>query len=221
MKPIISYIRLSKLSKGSNGLGLDAQRDVNARFAAAEGLEIVQELIEIETGKGADALARRPQLREALAVAKKLKCAIVFAKLDRLSRNVNFISGLMEAGVPFVVAPMGFGVDPFMLHIYAAFAEKERNVIAQRTKDALAVIKASGRKLGNPNLHLVQQLSADANKAEADRFAANVLPIIKAIKKTGATTLQAIADALNARGVATARGGTWTPSNVRNILLRA
>jgi DNA invertase Pin-like site-specific DNA recombinase len=126
----------------------------------------------------------------------------------------------MEHKVPFVVAPLGFGVDPFMLHIYAAFAEKERNVIAERTKAALAAAKARGAVLGNPNLHLVQQRAADAGKAEADRFAANVLPVINQVRKTGATTLQAIADALNARGVATARGGTWSPSNVRNVLAR-
>jgi DNA invertase Pin-like site-specific DNA recombinase len=220
MKPIVSYIRLSKLSKASKGLGLDAQRNAIGQFARIEGLEVVQEFVEIETAKGADALSRRPELRAALAAAKKRKCFVIVAKLDRLSRDVNFISGLMSKKVPFVVAPLGFGVDPFMLHIYAAFAEKERNVIAERTKAALAVIKAGGKQLGNPNLHLVQQLSADANRIAADRFAANVAPIIKQIQKSGATTLQAIADALNDRGVATARGGNWAPSSVSNILKR-
>jgi DNA invertase Pin-like site-specific DNA recombinase len=108
-----------------------------------------------------------------------------------------------------------------MLHIYAAFAQQERSLISQGTRDGLAAAKARGVKMGNPNLQMAQRLAAAAVRSEADRFAGNILPIIKQAQKSGATTLQAIADALNSRGVATARGGIWSPSNVRNILVRA
>ena len=107
-----------------------------------------------------------------------------------------------------------------MLHIYAALAEQERTLISQRTKVALAAAKARGVKLGNPNLDAIRGSGGEAGKAEAERFAGTVLPIIKQVKKAGATTLQQIADALNDRGVATARGGSWYPSNVRNVLAR-
>ncbi|SFV19259.1 recombinase family protein [Bradyrhizobium arachidis] len=130
-KQIISYIRVSRESQGRSGLGLEAQRAANERFAAAEGYEIVAEYLEVETAKGFDALERRPQLAAALKQAKKLKCAVLVAKLDRLSRDVAFISALMAQRVPFVVAALGPNVDPFMLHIYAAIAEKERNDIAR------------------------------------------------------------------------------------------
>jgi DNA invertase Pin-like site-specific DNA recombinase len=217
MKPIVTYVRVST---SKQGLGLDAQTDALAQFAKIEGLSIVHAFVEIETGKGSDALERRPQLRAALTVARKLKCPVVVAKLDRLSRDVHFISGLMAQKVPFIVASIGLAADPFMLHIYAALAEQERTMISQRTIVALAAAKARGIKLGNPNLDKVRGSGRDANVAEANRFAANVLPTIKEVQKAGNTTLQAIADVLNARGVATARGGTWSPSNVRNVMAR-
>src|SRR5439155_13362817 len=131
MKPITAYYRVSTVRQGTsgkrrNGLGLEAQRAAVERFCAAEGLEIAREFTEVETGKGADALDRRPQLATALADARKGKCPVVVAKLDRLTRDVAFISGLMSKRVPFIVAELGPNVDPFMLHIYAALAEKER-----------------------------------------------------------------------------------------------
>ena len=121
--PIIAYYRVSTQGQGRSGLGLEAQRKAVENFAAAENFEIVGEFEEVETGKGSDALDRRPKLTEALKVAKKLKAPIVVAKLDRLSRDVHFISGLMAQKVPFIVAAFGPSVDPFMLHIYAALAE--------------------------------------------------------------------------------------------------
>src|SRR5215813_5019738 len=124
--PVIGYIRVSTDKQGKSGLGLEAQRDAIAKFAASESLEVVGEFIEVETGKGADALDKRPRLAAALRKAKKLKAPIVVAKLDRLSRDVHFISGLMTQRVPFIVSELGPDVDPFMLHIYAALAEKER-----------------------------------------------------------------------------------------------
>ena len=149
---IISYIRVSTARQGRSGLGLEAQREAIARFAEAEGFELAGEFVEVETGKGADALDRRPQLAAALAEAKHRKCAVAVAKLDRLSRDVHFISGLMAERVQFVVTELGADVDPFLLHLYAALAEKERRLISQRTKDALAAKKAQGKRLGNPVL---------------------------------------------------------------------
>src|SRR5450631_4774907 len=152
MTDIVTYIRVSTALQGKSGLGLAAQRSALAQFAKAEGLELAQEFVEVESGKGSDAIERRPQLKAALAAAKKLKCAAVVAKLDRLSRDVHFISGLMAHKVPFVVAALGLDADPFMLHLYAALAEKERTMIAARTKAALAAAKARGVVLGNPRL---------------------------------------------------------------------
>jgi DNA invertase Pin-like site-specific DNA recombinase len=222
MRQLISYIRVSSAKQGKSGLGIEAQREAVARFAAAEGCEVVAEYVEVETGKGADALERRPKLAEALAKARKSKAAVVVAKLCRLSRDVAFISGLMAQRVPFIVAELGADADPFTLHIYAALAEKERNLIADRTRAALAAKKAQGAALGNrTNLAEAQTLGAAANRTGADSFAANVLPIVRQIQASGATTLQAIAAALNARGVRTARGGQWHPSSVSNLLARA
>ena len=221
MSKLVSYIRVSTAQQGKSGLGIEAQREALARFAEAEGFEIAEEFIEVETGKGSDALDRRPQLALALAEARRLKCSVVVAKLDRLSRDVHFISGLMVHRVSFIVAELGADVDPFMIHLYAALAEKERALISARTKSALAAAKARGQKLGNPNLATAREAGAIVLRANADRHAANVLPIIAEIQKTGATTLRAIADALNKRGVATPRGRQWEAMSVKNALARA
>jgi DNA invertase Pin-like site-specific DNA recombinase len=172
--------------------------------------------VEVETGKGADALDRRPQLAAALAAARKRKCSVTVAKLDRLSRDVAFISGLMAQKVPFIVAELGTDVDPFVL-----LAEKERSLISSRTREALKAAKARGVVLGNPKLDDMRDRAVASNKAAADRFAANVMPIIREIQGTGTTPLRAVAAALTARGVATARGGQWTPVQVSDILKRA
>src|SRR3954463_9378124 len=132
--PLITYIRVSTSGQGRSGLGIEAQRQTLAHFASSEGYEVAREFVEVETGKGADALDRRPQLKSALAAARKLKCHVGVAKLDRLSRDVHFISGLMAHKVPFVVAELGPDVDPFVLHLFAALAEKERALISTRTR---------------------------------------------------------------------------------------
>src|SRR3954449_8697708 len=219
MSSAIAYYRVSTERQRRSGLGLEGQREAVARFTQAEGLLIVGEFFEAETGKGADALERRPQLAAALAAARSARCPVIVAKLDRLSRDVAFISDLMAKRVPFIVAELGADADPFMLHLYAALAEKERSLISQRTRAALAAKKAQGVKLGNrTNLGEAQQKGQAANGAQADRHAANVLPIIREIQAAGVGTLAGIADALNARGVRTARGGRWHRSTVRNAL---
>ncbi len=222
MQQVVTYIRVSTAAQGRSGLGIEAQRAALARFIDAEGCEALGEFVEVETGKGADALDRRPQLAAALAMAKKARASVVVAKLDRLSRDVAFISDLMARRVPFIVAELGADADPFMLHLYAALAEKERHLISDRTRVALAARKAQGVKLGNPtNLAEAGAKGAAAQRAEADAFAANVMPVVRQIQASGATTTRAIADALNARGVRTARGGAWYSSTVRNLLSRA
>jgi DNA invertase Pin-like site-specific DNA recombinase len=217
---VITYIRVSTAKQGSSGLGIEAQRQALKQFAKAEGLELAREFVEVETGKGSDALDRRPQLKAALAAAKRLKCHVAVAKLDRLSRDVHFISGLMSHRVPFVVAELGADVDPFVLHLFAALAEKERSLISTRTRQALAAAQARGVTLGSPKLAQARQSAVTAIKASADQHAANVLPIIKEAQKAGATTLRAVADALNARGISTARGGSWHAMSVKNVLDR-
>ncbi len=218
--PIVTYVRVSTSGQGRSGLGIEAQRRALAQFAKGEGFDVVREFVEVETGKGSDALDRRPQLKAALAAARKMKCHVVVAKLDRLSRDVHFISGLMAHKVPFLVAELGPDVDPFVLHLFAALAEKERVLIATRTRQALSAAKARGVTLGNPRLHEARKTAAEAVQAQADKHAANVLPLIREAQRAGATSLREIAEALNARGVATARGGQWHAMSVKNMLER-
>jgi DNA invertase Pin-like site-specific DNA recombinase len=219
-KALIGYVRVSTSRQGRSGLGIEAQREALARFAASEGFELVRVFVEIETGKGADALDRRPQLAAALSEARRQRCAVAVAKLDRLSRDVHFISGLMAHRVSFLVAELGPDVDPFILHLFAALAEKERAMIATRTKAALAAAKARGAKLGGPKLAEAREAAIASLKALADRNASNVLPIIREIQRTGAASLHQIADALNARGISTPRGGKWYAKSVSNLLAR-
>ena len=220
-KPLVGYVRVSTSMQARSGLGIDAQREALSRFAEAEGYELVSVLVEVETGKGFDALDRRPQLAEALSQARRRRCPVAVAKLDRLSRDVHFISGLMAHRVPFLVVELGSDVDPFILHLFAALAEKERAMIASRTKAALSAAKARGVKLGGPKLAEARKLAVTAIKSLADRHAANVLPIIRDVQRSGAKTLRDVAAALNARRISTSRGGRWHAMTVRNVLARA
>jgi len=222
MQQAIAYYRVSTARQGRSGLGIEAQREAVTRFAAAEGFELVAEFVEVETGKGSDALDRRPQLAAALAAGRQRKCPVIVAKLDRLSRDVAFISGLMAQRVPFVVAELGRDADPFMLHLYAALAEKERRLISERTRAALGARRAQGTKLGNRrNPSEAAAAGTRALMRDADAFAANVLPIIESLRGAGVLDLRGLADALNTRGIRTARGGRWHVSNVKNVIDRA
>ena len=201
-----------------SGLGIEAQRAAVQRFAEVEGFTIIAEFVEAETGKGADALDRRPQLAAALAAAK---CSVLVSKLDRLSRDVAFVSGLMAQRVPFMVAELGRDADPFMLHLYAALAEKERRLISERTKAVLAVRKASGARLGNPiNIRDAGKIGRASSTAEADEHARRLQPVLRAIQSEGAVTLAAITIALNDRKIPTPRGAQWHASTVANLLAR-
>ena len=141
MRSAVSYIRVSKPKQGRSGLGLEAQQAAIKTFCVQHGYKVEAEYREVETGKGADPLERRPELAAAMKFARKLgkgskarAAPVISAKLDRLSRDVHFISGLMVQRVPFIVTELGPDADPFMLHIHAAVAEKERNRIAQPKK---------------------------------------------------------------------------------------
>jgi DNA invertase Pin-like site-specific DNA recombinase len=219
-KKLIGYARVSTAKQGHSGLGVEAQQEALNRFAAAEGFDLVRMFVEVETGKGADALDRRPQLAAALSEARRQRCSVAVAKLDRLSRDVHFISGLMAHRVPFVVAELGRDVDPFILHLFAALAEKERAMISARTKAALAAAKARGVALGGPKLAQARKRAIASIKSLADQHAANVLPVIRAIQRAGAKSLHEVADALNARGITTPRGGAWYAKSVSNVLAR-
>jgi len=211
----IAYFRVSTDRQGKSGLGLEAQRESVLAYLNGGSWTMVAEFTEIESGKHAD----RPQLAAALAACKKQKARLVIAKLDRLSRNLAFIAALMDSGVEFVAADNPHA-NKLTIHILAAVAQHEREAVSQRTKDALAAAKAQGVKLGNPRL---AESVAEANAARveaADRFAANVLPIIREIQASGVSSLRGVAKALIARGIKTARGGEWSAVQVTDILNR-
>ena len=211
MKNAIAYTRVSTQSQGRSGLGLEAQQAALTRFADAEGYQLIQTFEEIETGKGADALDRRPQLAAALNAARRLKAPIIVAKLDRLSRDVHFISGLMTHRTPFIVAELGADADPFMLHLYAALAERERAMISRRTKDALAAKKAQGVKLGGLNAKGIENRDAAIDRAEQLRPIFNELAGMSARK---------IAGVLNDRNIPTPTGALWHAATVIRVQKR-
>ena len=208
MHSIVAYLRVSTQKQGTSGLGLEAQRQAISRFAEAERYQIADTFTEVETGKGADALERRPQLAAAIKAARKAKCPVVVSKLDRLSRDVHFISGLMAQRVPFIVTELGADTDPFMLHIYAALAEKERRLISERTKAGLAAAKARGVKLGGRNAQ------SELAEREARERAERLRPIFAEL--TGLSAHKA-ADELNRRGIATPKGGKWYAATVIRV----
>jgi len=205
-----AYYRVSTDRQGRSGLGLEAQRDAVAAFIRSRNWALVGEFTEVESGKRND----RPKLAQAIAEAKRIKGRLVIAKLDRLARNVHFISGLMETGVDFVAVDMPTA-DRFMLHVYAAMAEEEGRRISQRTKAALAAAKARGVVLGANGKAL-----AKVHKAEAEAFAVSLLPIITKIRNDGHWTVRAVTEALNDRGIPSREGKRWHLSSARQLLRR-
>src|SRR5262245_4589826 len=208
MRPAVGYVRVSTTQQGRSGLGLEAQRDAIAAFASLNGFELIDTFTEVETGKGSDALERRPELAAALDQAKDLKGPVIVAKLDRLSRDVHFISGLMRHRVPFIVAELGADTDPFLLHVYAALAEKERRLISERTKAGLAAARKRGVKLGGANAQSERTAAEARDRAESLRSVF--------VELAGLST-KAAAAALNARGIATPSGGRWHAMQVHRV----
>jgi DNA invertase Pin-like site-specific DNA recombinase len=213
MRDAVAYCRVSTQAQGKSGLGLEAQAAAIDAFAAKEGFCITERFVEVETGKGADALDRRPKLAAALKAARKAgkNVPVLVAKLDRLSRDVAFVSSLMVQRVPFIVAELGADTDPFMLHIYAALAEKERRLISERTKSGLAMARKKGVKLGGANAQSAK------TAAEARAFAETMRPILAELAHFSANRAAAI---LNERAVPTAAGGKWQATQVMRLRRR-
>jgi DNA invertase Pin-like site-specific DNA recombinase len=209
----VAYYRVSTGKQGKSGLGLDAQREAVSKYLTIKKLELVDQFEEVETGKGSNALSRRPELVAALAAAKKAKAVLIIAKLDRLARNVHFISGLMETGVEFAVADMP-NADRFQLHLFAALAENEAEMISRRTKVALAAAKERGQVLGTHG-----KVQAARNKAEALERLEPILPMLRELRGEG-LSIRRMAATLNDRGVASPGGGKWSVGNLHKALAR-
>src|SRR4051812_3905037 len=218
----VAYYRVSTARQGASGLGLEAQREAVACYLNGGSWTLAAEFVEVESGKRND----RPELAKALATCRRTGATLVIAKLDRLARNVAFVSNLMEASVEFVAVDMPMA-NKLTVHILAAVAEHEREMISARTKAALAAAKARGTRLGNPN-----GLTAEARtrgtavavarrKAQAAARVADLRPIVEEIKATGRASLRAIAAELDARGIPAPRGGRWTAPAVMRLLGRA
>jgi DNA invertase Pin-like site-specific DNA recombinase len=213
----VAYFRVSTQKQGHSGLGLDAQREAVRTYLNGGRHEVLQEFTEVETGKGANALSRRPQLAQALALCRKTGARLLIAKLDRLARNVHFISGLMESKVKFVACDMP-EANELTTHLMAAFAQYEAQRISERTKDALAAAKARGVVLGatgpanlRPNIEARQQA--------AQSFAAGLSRTLNGFRADGLTQRQMV-DELNRLGISTARGGQWTLMQLQRVLAR-
>lgn len=205
MTGFISYVRVSTQKQGQSGLGLEAQYAAVVKYL--DGAKLIAEYVEVESGR----CNQRPQLEAAIRHAKREKATLVIAKLDRLGRNVHFISGLMESGIEFVAADNP-SKDRFMLHIRAAMAEEESRMIRQRTKDALAAAKRRGVKLGQHG-----KILAKKHHAEAVAYAQSMKPVFDQLHNEGITSKREIAKALNERGIKSAQGGIWHPTTVDRV----
>ena len=214
MAHFVAYYRVSTSRQGQSGLGLEAQENAVQSYLHTHGGALLTSFTEIETGKGNQPLTKRPELAAALDMCQKKRATLLIASLDRLARNVHFISGLMESKVDFVAADMP-NASRFELHIRAAVAEEERRKISERTKSALAAAKARGVALGAHGRILAAQ-----NKKAADLFAESMHPTIEALRNEGFTTLLSLVDALNDRDIPTARGGRWHLRTVERLVNR-
>jgi DNA invertase Pin-like site-specific DNA recombinase len=217
----VAYLRVSTQRQGASGLGLEAQRKAIADYLNGGSWQLVAEHVEVESGKRDD----RPELAKALMACRVHGAMLIIAKLDRLARNVAFISNLMAAGVEFVAVDFP-QANRLTVHILAAVAEHEREMISARTKAALAAAKARGVRLGNPE-NLSNRIKGTARSAvvrhgRAGRRATDLRPLIASIQAAGATSLGGIARELNRRGVPTPRGtGQWQALQVKRVLDRA
>ena len=209
MTLFVAYYRVSTDRQGASGLGLDAQRAAVASFVSGRG-ELSAEFTEIESGRRND----RPELHAAIATCQRQRATLVIAKLDRLARNVAFIANLMESGVEFVAVDMP-QANRLTLHILAAVAEHEREMISERTRVALSAAKARGVKLGNPRPDIPAAVAARI--ARMAKVRATVAPLIERLRAQG-MSLRAIAADLNARRIPTATGRQWHASSVANVL---
>jgi DNA invertase Pin-like site-specific DNA recombinase len=215
----ISYLRVSTQRQGRSGLGLEAQREAVASHLNGGRWKLIQEFVEVESGKRSD----RPKLAEALRLCRVHGATLIIAKLDRLARNVAFISNLMEAGVDFVAVDLP-QANRLTVHIMAAMAEHEAAMISARTKAALAAAKARGTQLGGMRWNSSKIASkgriasAKARQGAAQKRANDLLPMIEAIQAEGAQSLRQIAAVLNERSIPTPRGGSWSAMQVQRVM---
>jgi DNA invertase Pin-like site-specific DNA recombinase len=218
----VSYLRVSTQRQGKSGLGLEAQREAVAGFMNGGKWALVSEIVEVESGKRSD----RPELAKALSLCRLHRATLLVAKLDRLARNVAFISALMESGVKFVAVDLP-QANELTVHIMASMAEYEAKAISTRTKAALAAAKARGTVLGGLRWDITRvsakgrRAALETRQENAVKYHADVLPVIRDKQRQGASTLRAIADALNADGTPAPRGGEWSAVQVKRILDRA
>ncbi len=211
----VAYYRVSTTKQGMNGLGMDSQKELIKNYLNGGNWELIGEFAEVESGKNND----REELSKAVTLCRKRKATLVIAKLDRLARNAAFLLNLRDSGVDFVAVDMPHA-DKFTVGIMALVAEKERDLISQRTKDGLAAAKRRGIKLGNPNPAKAIRCALEANVRRAERFAENLLPVVREIQQAGVSTLRGIAQCLNARGFKTPRGSSFEAQSVKNLLAR-
>lgn len=215
MTKFVAYYRVSTQQQGRSGLGLNAQRQAVAGYVQGRQSELVTEFTEVETGKGSNALDRRPQLRAALDACRKHKATLLIAKLDRLARNVHFVTGLIESGVDFVAADMPHATK-VMIQIHAVMAEWERDQISARTRAALAQAKARGVRLGRAGAaNLQPQVVAQRQVAQA--FAERLRRQFQSYRDRGLTQRAMVMD-LNALGIAAPKGGLWRLVQVQRVL---
>jgi len=218
----VAYERVSTAQQGKSGLGLEAQRKAIGDFAASQDATLTGQFTEIESGGRND----RPELEKALTLARLTGATLVIAKLDRLSRNAAFLLTLQGSGVRFLACDMP-EADDLTVGIMALVAQQEREAISRRTKEALAVAKARGVKLGNPNGAAALRRAGKGGvalravvTANADAHARALAPVIAEMRATGHTNLRSIATELTARAMRTRRGGQWHVSTVKNLLAR-
>ncbi|MCW5550866.1 MAG: recombinase family protein [Verrucomicrobiae bacterium] len=211
----VAYYRVSTTKQGINGLGMDAQRDAVARYLNGGDWKLIAEFAEVESGKRND----RQEMEKAIALCRKEGATLLIAKLDRLARNAAFLLNLRDSGVAFVAADMPHA-DKFTVGIMALVAEKERDMISQRTRDGLAAARRRGIKLGNPRPAQALKVAQAANLASADAYARRLLPVVKEIRAAHVTALRQIAQCLNARGYKTPHGKAFKAQSVKNLLER-
>jgi len=215
----VSYLRVSTQKQGKSGLGLEAQREAITGYLNGGRWTLVHECVEVESGKRSD----RPELAKALALCRVHRATLLVAKLDRLARNVAFISALMESGVKFVAVDLP-QANELTVHVMAAMAEYEAKAISVRTIAALQAAKARGVKLGGLKWDITQvseqghEAGLKVRREAAARFNQDVLPIIQEKQRQGVSTLRAIAGALNDDNVPAPRGGSWSAVQVMRIL---
>lgn len=216
-RKIVTYYRVSTNAQGQSGLGLEAQREAVARYLSTGDWELVDEFQEVETGKGSDALSKRPKLKAALDVCRKHGATLIIAKLDRLARNVHFISGLIETGCDFVAADMP-QANKVMIQMHAVMSEWERDQISKRTKDALAVAKARGVVLGKAGIKNLKTNIQERQQA-ADSFAAKLRPVFEGMTARGLSQ-RAMMEELNSIGIPAPKGGIWRLTQVQRTMAR-